>query len=125
MNVRIESIGSVTLITPLDNYLDAGRSKSFRREVVDQLAVDARVILDLSALKFIDSSGCGAILACSRRVNPEGVGPGDLKLCAASRQIRTVFEMVRLHKVLEIFNTREEALHALGIEVTESTVSAS
>jgi anti-sigma B factor antagonist len=122
MDTSLEVVGPVTVITPGDIYLDASRSKEFRREVVDKLSAPAFVLLDLSKIQFIDSSGCGAILACSRQVNPTGRGPGDLKLCGVSKQVRLVFEMVRLHKIMEIYNTREEALRAFDVEAM--TISA-
>jgi len=112
VEIRYESIGPITLIKPMETYLDAARAKSFRKDVVDRLAPESRVILDLGNLRFIDSSGCGVLLACSRRLNPDGNGPGDIKVCGVTKQLRTVFEMVRLHKVLDIYNNREEALRA-------------
>ena len=112
MNVSFETIGSVTVVKPGGSHLDAARAKEFRRDVIDKLSPPCQVLLDLSEIRFIDSSGCGAILACSRRVNPKSDGVGDLKLCGVTKQVRLVFEMVRIHKVLDILNTREEAIQA-------------
>ena len=39
---------------------------------------------------------------------------GDLKLCALTKPVRTVFELVRMHRLFEIFSTREDAIRALG-----------
>jgi len=64
------------------------------------------VILDLSEVQFVDSSGCGAILGYLRQLNSAG---GDLKLCTVSKPVRSLFELVRLHRILDIFNTRDEA----------------
>ena len=120
MDTTLEAVGPVTIITPSGIYLDASRSKEFRRNVVDTLTAPSLILLDLSQIQFIDSSGCGAILACSRQVNPTGQGPGDLKLCGVSKQVRLVFEMVRLHKIMEIYNSREEALRAFEVVGTSS-----
>jgi anti-sigma B factor antagonist len=67
------------------------------------------VILDLGRLRFIDSSGLGAMLSCLRQLNAAG---GDLKLCGMSKAVRAVFELVRMHKIFDIYGTREQAVSA-------------
>ncbi|MBI3736649.1 STAS domain-containing protein, partial [Candidatus Sumerlaeota bacterium] len=57
----------------------------------------------------LDSSGLGAILSCLRKLNSVG---GDLKLCAMSKPVHTLFELVRMHKIFEIFPTRDEAVRS-------------
>ena len=37
---------------------------------------------------------------------------GDLKLCGMSKQVRALFELVRMHRIFDIYGTREEAVHA-------------
>jgi len=37
---------------------------------------------------------------------------GDLKLFGMSKQVRAVFELVRMHRVFDIVDTREDALRA-------------
>ena len=118
MDISFETVGPVTVVTLGGTYFDAGRSKEFRREVVERLSSPAKILLDLGEIQFIDSSGCGAILAASRRANPAGQGPGDLKLCGVTKQVRMVFEMVRLHKIIDIYNTRDEAMRAFEVDST-------
>ena len=67
------------------------------------------MVLDLSRLRFVDSSGMGAMLSCLRQLSAKG---GDLKLCGMSKQVRGLFELVRMHRIFEIYGTREEAVHA-------------
>jgi anti-sigma B factor antagonist len=61
----------------------------------------------LSEVGFIDSSGLGAILSCYRHLQFTN---GDLRLCCLSEQVRTLFELVRMHRVFDIYGTREEAM---------------
>jgi anti-sigma B factor antagonist len=42
-------------------------------------------------------------------VNAKG---GDVKLCGMSKQVRAVFELTRMHRIFDIFGTREEAVDA-------------
>jgi anti-sigma B factor antagonist len=63
----------------------------------------------MSELKFVDSSGLGAILSCLRQQNASG---GELKLCGMLKPVRALFELVRMHRIFDMYNTREEAIMA-------------
>ena len=67
------------------------------------------MVIDLARLRFMDSSGLGAMLSCLRQLSAKG---GDLKLCCMSKQVRAAFELVRMHRIFDIFNSREEAVRA-------------
>jgi len=68
-------------------------------------------VLDMSGLSFVDSSGCGALLSCLRKVKTKA---GDLKLCSVSSQIRDLFKVIRMDQIFDIFETREEAVKAFA-----------
>ena len=108
----VDPARDLTVIRPGVDVLDANTAKDFRRDVIARVAPDARVVLDLTGVQFVDSAGCGAILACLRHLNADSSGPGELKICAATNPVRALFEMVRLHKLVEIYGSREEALRA-------------
>ncbi len=91
--------------------LDASNTKEFKRDVAPVLESDPKLIFDLSKLQFVDSSGLGALLSCLRQLNSSG---GDLKLCGMCKPVRALFELVRMHRIFEIFNTREEAIQAFA-----------
>jgi anti-sigma B factor antagonist len=38
---------------------------------------------------------------------------GQLKLFAMAKPVQALFELVRMHRIFSIYNTREEALAAL------------
>ncbi len=66
----------------------------------------AFLVLDMSAVTFVDSSGLGALVACLRTVTAR---EGDLKLSGLSPQLKSVFELTRLHRLFEIYATSREA----------------
>ena len=51
------------------------------------------------------------LLSCLRQVHNTG---GDLKLCGMNKAVRALFELVRMHRVFEIFASREEASRSYG-----------
>jgi len=109
MKALLETEGRVTILTLLDQRLDTGNAGEFKRAMTVRLAGKTNVVFDLSGVKSIDSSGLGAILFCLRQLNING---GDLKLCGMMKPVRALFQLVRLHRVIDVYNTKEEAVHA-------------
>jgi anti-sigma B factor antagonist len=109
MEIPVEKIGEVAVVLlPLEE-LDAANVGELKRDLAPVLEANAKVVFDLTQLRFLDSSGLGAFLSCLRKLNAKN---GDLKICGMSKQIRAVFELVRMHRIFDIFATREEALKA-------------
>ena len=109
MEIAVERIETVAIAAvPLDE-LDASNAGEFRRDIAPVLQANTRLVLDLSRLRFVDSSGLGAMLSCLRQLGAKG---GDLKLCGMSKQVRGLFELVRMHRIFDIYGTKEEAIHA-------------
>jgi anti-sigma B factor antagonist len=95
-------------VVPVDE-LDASNAGEFKRDIAPVLQSHSKLVLDLSQLRFIDSSGLGAMLSCLRQLTGKS---GDLKLCGMSKQVRALFELVRMHRIFDIYGTKEEAVHA-------------
>lgn len=111
MELAVEKVDGIAIVALPVEELDAGNTAEFKRDVAVVLEQSARVVFDLGKLRFIDSSGLGAFLSCLRKVNANG---GDVKLCCMSKQVRTVFELVRLHRILDIQETRQAAVAAFS-----------
>lgn len=109
MEISVEKLDGVSVaVLPVDE-LDAGNSPEFKRDIAPTLQANTKLVLDLSRLRFVDSSGLGAILSCLRQVSAKN---GDLKLCGMSKQVRAAFELVRMHRIFDISETREQAVRA-------------
>jgi len=90
-----------------ENHLDAGNAEDFKRALETVIAGCDRVVLDIGPLEFVDSSGLGAIISCLRKLSAKH---GQLKPCNASRQVGKLFQMVRIHHIVEVFDNRQDAL---------------
>jgi sigma-B regulation protein RsbU (phosphoserine phosphatase) len=111
MEATIENVGDVAVIVLPGDSLDAGNAKEFKRDVMPMLGGRSKVIFDMSGLHFVDSSGLGVVLSSLRQLNATG---GDLKLSGMAKPVRALFELVRMHRIFDIYSTREEALAAFG-----------
>ena len=112
MQFETEKTGDVTIVAVQTEVLDAGNAKEFRADISPVLEQDVNIVFDMSRVNFLDSSGCGTILSCLRQLNSAG---GDLKMYGLQQSVRTLFELIRLHRIIDIFNTREEAVNAFRI----------
>ena len=120
MDIAPEIVDGVAVVTVPVEELDASNAPEFKRAMAPVLEANAKVVLDLSRLRFIDSSGLGTFLTFLRAVNAKG---GDLKLCRMTRPVRTMFELVRMHRMLDIFETQDEAVRAFAASTPESDVN--
>lgn len=116
MQPLIERTNDMTVVTLTGDRLDSNNTAELKRDLASLLETNSVVVFDLNRLQFVDSSGLGAILTCLRELNAHG---GKLALCAMSKQVRALFELVRMHRVLDIYDTREEALRALTRKVPD------
>jgi len=69
------------------------------------------VVVDLSDVDFLDSSGLGLLIALLKRVLERG---GDMKIAGLQKKVRMVFEITRAFKVFDIFDNTNEACKACG-----------
>ena len=111
MAMSVERVGDVTVATVTVAQFDAGSADEFKREIAPALKGTLKLILDLTSVEFVDSRACGSILSCLKRLNETG---GELKICGASPFVRSVFELIRLHRICEILPTREEAVRSFA-----------
>ncbi len=108
MDMSIEKRGNVAVVA-LTGELDARTAPKFKRDVAPVLKANSKVVFDVSQLRFVDSSGLGAILSCLRQLNARD---GDLKLCGLSPPVHAPFALVRIHTILKIYSTKDEAIRA-------------
>lgn len=79
-----------------------------------QVLIDAKeyaLVLDLSDVTFIDSTGLGVMTAILRRVKQAG---GNLILVNLQEEVKPIFEITGLKKIFTIVPTVEDALKQLS-----------
>lgn len=86
--------------------LDGIKGNQLRRDISDVVTRGADIVLiDLQDVKFIDSSGLGALVSAMKMVRTAG---GKLFVCSINDQVKMVFELTRMERVFEIFADRDE-----------------
>jgi len=90
--------------------LDMAGAPRLRKEVAQMVAAgDTRLVLDLTAVDFIDSTGLGAVIAALRRVRSHH---GELALVCPEPRLQRVFEMCDLDRVFELHESVDAVVGA-------------
>ena len=71
---------------------------------------EARVVVDLTAATFVDSSTLGVLAVSSKRL---GHGGGRFAIVCPPGEVRMMFELTALDRVVPLHATRAEALAAI------------
>jgi anti-sigma B factor antagonist len=102
--------GNGVIVLIASDNMDASNVKAFKEAMQPVLAANDNVLIDMSQLTFVDSSGLGALLSCLRTMNNKA---GQLKLFAMAKPVQALFELMRMHRIFAIYETREQAVAAL------------
>ena len=117
MQLSVEEQGTTKVITLEDRRLDAaiaGEFKDQAREIADENT--QLLVLDLSPVSFIDSSGIGAIVGLMKHM-----GRGRrMEICGLHPTVFKLFQLTRMDSVFVIHATREEALKGADTPIRQA-----
>ncbi|MGH9363978.1 MAG: STAS domain-containing protein [Thermoanaerobaculia bacterium] len=108
MNLTTREDGRVTVLIVQGNLVIGEAEAAFKRKVLGLLE-EGRVnlLVDLSGVGFLDSSGLGALVRALTNSQKEG---GTAKLFGAGPQIRKLLTMTNLDSVFEMHDDLETAI---------------
>ncbi|MGM0454374.1 MAG: STAS domain-containing protein [Thermodesulfobacteriota bacterium] len=109
MKFKTESIDGITVIKVPVDALDASNVMEFKSDIAPLLNATDKVILNMSRVKFMDSSGIGAILSCLRTLHEQG---GRLKMFGLKEQLVQLFKLVRMDRIIDAHDTRKAAIES-------------
>jgi anti-sigma B factor antagonist len=112
MKIAERTIGAHIVLEVLETRLGADKVMAFKEAVGRHL--DGRgssVVLDLSMVNFIDSSGLGALLSILKRM-PKGC---ELIICGTTDPVMSMFRLTRLDRIFTMSKDQEQALSTLSV----------
>lgn len=100
----------VIIITPAGR-LDITTAWQFRLKLQECISrVSPHVVVNLSQVNFIDSSGLTSLVAGMRDADKV---KGSFRICNVHPEAKLVFEVTMMDSVFEIFDTEEAALQGV------------
>jgi anti-sigma B factor antagonist len=99
MDLTADLRGDILVIHANEDRLDASSAIQFKDRMRElTLTASQRVVLDLSRVVFVDSSGLGAIVAVLKALAPDR----KLELAGLTHTVQKVFRLTRMEQVFAI-----------------------
>jgi len=103
------TVEGVCILT-LKGRLTVGEATPVRERVAEVLASGCnRIVLDLSGVDYIDSTGLGSLVICFTSVKKAG---GALKLLKLNKRNVELLLLTKLHTIFEVFAEEDDAINS-------------
>ena len=107
MQMTAVESGNALIVTVRDRRIDAAVAVRFKNRMIELTEDTAeRVILDLSQVEFLDSSGLGAVVGSMKQLGRNR----RLDLAGLTASVEKVFRITRMDRVFHIYDNLEAAL---------------
>ncbi len=114
MKLKERRRDGVVILEAKGRVLGGADAELMEKTVKDLIATGARrVLLDLSEVSLMNSSGLGSVISCHSILKEAG---GDLKLLRVSNKIESLLIITKLITVFDTYNDEEEAIAAFARE---------
>jgi anti-sigma B factor antagonist len=108
MNLKLEKINDFSVLTIQDERIDAHNSGELKEYLLQMIeGGEMQIIVQLEHVRFIDSSGLGALLSGNKHIIAKS---GKLALANIQKQVLSMFELTRLNRVFDMYADLNEAL---------------
>jgi len=108
MNLNLEKIQGYSVLAVKDERIDAHNSGELKDAILHLIEQgEASIIVQLESVRFIDSSGLGALLSGHKNAAARS---GKFALANLQPQVLSMFELTRLNRVFEIYADVNEAI---------------
>jgi len=113
LTIQVQEVKNLpgTALVILNGSIDAKTVITFQTHLnsVKERGVE-RFIMDMEAVKYVNSTGLGYLINLSDSVTPD---KGGISLVKVQPKVKVVFDMLGLNAFFRIFSTRDEALKHL------------
>ena len=107
MQMTATEVGNALVVVVEDRRIDAAVAVRFKDRMQDLTTTQSkRVVLDLSKVEFLDSSGLGAVVGSIKQLGRNR----QLDLAGLTPTVDKVFRITRMDRVFRIYDTKEAAL---------------
>lgn len=107
--IKIEKQNDITIVS-FDNIdrITTLIAESIKEDLKGIFQKNPKMIIDLKGIKYIDSTGFGIFLSLLKIANTVN---GKFKICNASQEVYSLFKLLQLHNIMEIYPTTEECIN--------------
>ena len=112
MQLQIEERGDVTLVHVQEAKLTYPVLSAFFSEVRQRVEAGSRkMVIDLSAVSYIDSASIGCLMDIHRLLQEKA---GAVNLAGLQPRVETMISMTGVHKIIDIHREEADAVESFG-----------
>jgi anti-sigma B factor antagonist len=124
LNINERRVGNVTVLD-IDGNLRIGEGSIVLQKAIRRLLQEGqnRILLNLSRVEYIDSSGLGELVAGHVAMGKKG---GEIKLLHLTHRVRELMTITKLLTVFDAYEDESEALDSFktpDVKVEEQTLA--
>lgn len=110
MNLLDHTINGILILTIDSPQLDYASADDFKLGVTNRVRQGyERLVLDMTHVNFMDSSGLGALVSCLKLVGD----PKRLPLCGVGPEVLSLLKLTRMNQVFQVYPSAYEAAEAM------------
>jgi anti-sigma B factor antagonist len=114
MQLQEAKTANALIVRPLEKRIDAATATDFKQKMNHWIDTgNRRIVLNLSKVDFMDSSGLGAVISGLKKIGDDG----NIVICGVKETVMSLFRLTRMDRVFDIFPSEEEALKTLSEKV--------
>lgn len=122
MKYSVDKQEHYTLVKLEEEKLDASAAPELKSELITMHAEGTRnLILDMSSIKYTDSSGLSALLIGNRIFREDD---GMFVLCSLSEHVMKLIKISQLDSVMTIMPTPQEAVDTVFLNQIENDLNS-
>jgi anti-sigma B factor antagonist len=111
MNLKMDTheVNGVTVVSGHGRVMFGEEATALRDYLKQVLALNPKVVLNLSDVSYIDSGGLGTLVGVYSTARSGGA---DVKLCGLGQRLQDVLQVTKLVTVFETYDTEVQAIAA-------------
>jgi anti-sigma B factor antagonist len=106
VKISVRDVGDVKVVE-VEGDVDLGSSPAFRHTLLDSLPRAKTVAVNLTAIRYIDSSGIATLIEALKRSQTLNM---QFVLFGLSPAVQEVFRLTHVFRLFRIFQNEQEAL---------------
>lgn len=111
MRIDERVAGDVLVLSVKERRVDARSAPALKERIAAFVSGGSEwIVLDISDVEFIDSSGLGAIVSALKLLGRKG----DIVIAGSREPVAALFKLTRMDKVFRMFPTADDAQQALS-----------
>ncbi len=110
MKIGVKNFDDVYVLTLKGKLMGGPETTAVHDKVKELIEEDKKkIVLDLSKVKWMNSSGLGVIMGCFTSLKNAG---GELKICGATEKVKSLFMITKLVTLFESYKNVKEAVES-------------